>query len=183
MILSWKTPIELNMWLFFQQPEPISTPKNLFLPGGFALARYGASKVNYFFLIKWLWEDIPFYLCSVMFRQPLGSIPVSVWICSLRDSFHTTSSPFMFRLSWSSACPGCPSGLITSRPRPGWRSPSPRCSPCQPPHPPSTPPCLLCPTSRWEGDQCQYIPTLKDPDCLLSVNVCLVFVTSSDPLI
>ena len=52
MILGWKTPIDLNIGLLFQQPEPISTPKNLFLPGGFALARYGASKVNYFFFDK-----------------------------------------------------------------------------------------------------------------------------------
>ena len=94
-----------------------------------------------------------------MLPQPLGSIPVLVWICSLKDSFHTTSSPFMFRLSWSSACPGCPSGWTTSRPRPGWRSPSPRCSPCPPPPPPSTPLCLLCPTSRWKGD---YMITYTD---------------------
>ena len=89
------------------------------------------------------------FFSSVMWRLPQGSIPVLVWTCSLRDSFHTTSSPFMFRHLWSSASPGCPSGWTTSQPPPGWRSPSPRCSPCPPPPPPLTALCPPWPTPRW----------------------------------
>ena len=83
---------------------------------------------------------ITWTIVSATWRPPREYTAASQWTCSSRDSCLTTSSPSTSRPSWPSACPGCPSGWTTSRPRPGWPSPSRPCWPCPPPPPASTAP-------------------------------------------
>ena len=70
----WK-PINSSHLIWFQQPDPVQFVKNLFLPGGFELARYSDSRVGYFdsfcFMLFWM-----FY--SVMWRLPPESTAVSL---------------------------------------------------------------------------------------------------------
>ena len=92
---------------------------------------------------------ITWTIVSATWRLPREYTAASQWTCSSRDRCLTMSSPSIFQPSWSSVCPGCPSGWTTSRPRPGWPSPSRPCWPCPPPRPASTTPCLPWLTPRW----------------------------------
>ena len=62
-----------------------------------------------------------------------GSIVVSKWTWCLRESCRSTSWPSTSLASWSSWCPGSPSGWTTRRCQPGWPWGWPPCWPCPPP--------------------------------------------------
>ena len=83
-------------FFLLQQPEPVTLVSNLFLPGGFELARYADSKVNNEPAKLDMNCDLSKAYYSVMLRQLQVSIRVCQWTCSSKDRCPTMLSPSMY---------------------------------------------------------------------------------------